>query len=808
MDAPVNANAEAKKRLFSALACCPEDHIFVCDPNHVAFGAFCHTLAGQAPAMMDKFNALLNLPFVKDSVVQFINYASPDIQSVLERYAQLAARSTDPLLRDLTRERIQFLRQATTDPADSSSGTLLRDSVLLITAKIPIAKQDPTEEEWTRTKELRSAFMQTIKSIGIPHMPLTAERYKRFMQTVLNHGDQALWREASNVNWEPTVPLSEQLLEGDSAIEHDTRGIWLGGKRRVRVLTAKHRPEEMTFGSAVRYLGDVMSGNRGIRENVLMTVNVYYPDGESARGKVEADRLIAVKQAEGKMARLRPEFAQKRDSMNMISEYMGRGDRVVRSYLSVAVFSKDEDSSIAASTNVRTYFRELGMQLTEDHHATLMLFAQMLPFAAEAALAPLIQKYKTSATTHVLPFLPVFGSWRGTGTPVITLNARDGQLITVNPYDSESNYSACVAAQSGSGKSFLVQHFIERFRAIGARVWVIDVGGSYKQLNKLLKGYYLQFAPDRQICLNPFSRVKDFKEESDMLSGIIQIMMDESGELDAFQKAGLKKVMAEQFEVYGTRLTIDHLEKAFLAQEDNRLRDLGHQLFSWTSRGEYGRYFVGENNFDVDNPFIVIELEELKSRKHLQKVVLLAMISQINQQMYLGDRGQKKMLVIDECWDLLGTKETKDFIVAAYRRARKVNGSTFTITQSVSDYYLNEGTLAIVENSANMYLLAQKGQSIDLVKEKNRLPLDDFGYQMLKSVHTVRGEYSEVMCITDARGYGVGRLVVSEFQKKLYSTTPDEVAVIEQLQAQGMSLTEAIHHVIESEQRANGRRAA
>jgi conjugal transfer ATP-binding protein TraC len=238
--------------------------------------------------------------------------------------------------------------------------------------------------------------------------------------------------------------------------------------------------------------------------------------------------------------------------------------------------------------------------------------------------------------------------------------------------------------------------------------------------------------------------------------------------------------------------------EALIADEDpaHRLKDIGQQLFSFTSAGEYGRYFNGPNTFEPNNRFIVCELEELKGRKHLQRVVLMQLMYQIGQQMYLGDRAQRKMLVVDEAWDLLATAETKSFIETSYRRARKYNGSTVTITQSVSDYWSNEGALAIVENSANMYLLGQKPESIAIAKKESRMPFGEWGYQMLESVHTVKGQYSEAFFITEF-GQGVGRLVLSEFQKLLFSTDATDVAAIQTLTKRGMHVQDAINTLLQ-----------
>lgn len=110
--------------------------------------------------------------------------------------------------------------------------------------------------------------------------------------------------------------------------------------------------------------------------------------------------------------------------------------------------------------------------------------------------------------------------------------------------------------------------------------------------------------------------------------------------------------------------------------------------------------------------------------------------------MYLGERDRRKIVFIDEAWDLLTQGDVGKFIETGYRRFRKYGGSAVTVTQSVNDLYDSPTGKAIAENSANMYLLGQKLKPSTRSKE-GRLPLGEGGYEYLKTVHTVTGVYSK-----------------------------------------------------------------
>jgi conjugal transfer ATP-binding protein TraC len=118
-----------------------------------------------------------------------------------------------------------------------------------------------------------------------------------------------------------------------------------------------------------------------------------------------------------------------------------------------------------------------------------------------------------------------------------------------------------------------------------------------------------------------------------------------------------------------------------------------------------------------------------------------------------------------------------------------------TVTQSLNDLYSNPAGRAIAQNSANTFLLAQPSQAIEQLQAERRLPMTEAGAELLKSVHTLPGAYSEIMVLTD-RGGGIGRLVVDPFRRLLYSTDPKDVAALQRLRARGLSVVEAIRTLL------------
>ncbi|OAI17088.1 type-IV secretion system protein TraC [Methylomonas koyamae] len=783
--------------LFSTLAYDSDRHLFLLADRSIGFGFVCRPLTGADQSVSARVNVLLNQDWPTETLLQVSLWTSPDIEEALAVMQTRRLKQQKPTYKAMTGASIDFLRQGTTKPPESISGARLRRSHVLVTVKLPLDNPRPSEAEIRRATELQLATQQSLSTIGLHPAILDADQYVRSLNTLLNWNADAGWKDRVVPECDPTQLIRDQLLDYDNALQADEKGIWLGSKR-IKTLSAKRTPDHFYFGSAKSYLGDILSGTRGIRQNALISLTLHYPDAESTRTRQEGVRQFITNQVNTPIARFLPVLVQRKHHFDVLFEAYGDGDRPIRSYFGVLLFC-DEAEQAAAVSNARVYFRELGFQLLEDKYFCLPFFLNCLPFGPERAAIADLKRYRTLATRHAIPLLPLFGDWAGTGTPTLNFVSRNGEHMAVSLFDTTGNYNLCIAAESGKGKSFLTNEIIVSYLTEGAQIWAIDVGRSYENLCEVLEGDFVKFTHGSGICMNPFEIVQNFEEEADMLAGLVSQMAAPTEKLTDFQTAGLKRILKQLWTDKAQAMAVDDIAKCLCAETDQRLKDVGEQLFPFTTKGEYGRYFNGRNNAKFASDFTVLELEELKGRKHLQQVVLLQLIYQIQQEMYLGERNRPKIVIIDEAWDLLTEGDVAKFMEHGYRRFRKYGGAAVTITQSVNDLYRNAAGRAIVENSANMYLLGQKAEVIEGMKQDRRLPLSDGGYELLKTVHTLPGAYSEIFFITEM-GSGIGRLIVDPYKRILFSTKPEDVNALKQLRRKGLSLGDAIQQLIDSRQ--------
>ncbi|MFV8383125.1 type IV secretion system protein TraC [Vibrio parahaemolyticus] len=786
--------------IVPVLAYSEDDYTFLMDDKSIGFGFYCHPLCGADEKIQERVNGFMNQEYPAKTTMQFILFRSPDLNHEMYRMMGLRDGYRDDLLTSSIEQRMEFLQKHTTERmvAKCRKGTfdlgLIHDLKLFVTVKVPIKHaNEPSQEELDSLANLRTKVESSLRTIGVHPVPLTAVGYIRTMNTMLNWGPEASWR-TDGCDWETDKPICEQIFDYGTDLEVDKSGLRLGDYH-VKVMSAKKMPDSFYFGDAITFVGDLSGGNSAIRENYMVVTNLFFPEVENTKNSLERKRQFTVNQAYGPMLKFVPVLADKKNDFDVLYESLKEGSKPVRVSYSLVLFAPTAERAQAAATAARNIWRENRFEMMEDKFISLPMFINCLPFCTDRKAVKDLFRYKTMTTEQASVLLPVFGEWKGTGTFHSALISRNGQLMSLSLHDSDTNKNLVVAAESGSGKSFLTNELIFSYLSEGAQVWVIDAGKSYKDLCELLKGDFVHFAEGSNICLNPFELISNWKEEEDGVVSIVKAMASEKGLLDEFQLAGLKQIMNELWDEKGREMTVDHIAERCRESGEQRIKDVGQQLYAFTSKGSYGSYFSGSNNVNFQNRFTVLELDELQGRKHLRQVVLLQMIYQIQQEMFLGERNRKKVVIIDEAWDLLKEGEVSTFMEHQYRKARKYGGSIGICTQSINDLYENPVGRAIAENSASMYLLGQTEESVESVKRSGRLSLSEGGFHTLKTVHTILGAYSEIF-IKSKAGIGVGRLVVGDFQKLLYSTDPDDIRDINKYVDQGLNITDAIRQVM------------
>jgi len=708
----------------------------------------------------------------------------------------------------MARRRVGHYLHASVESLLPTQSYLLRNYRLMLSVCLP-----GNPEQMHRLEELvllRDGMRATLHAAGFPSQVVGAEGLINWISGLLDPH-----RRQGNVLWLPHDEgreLREQMIDRATRLAVTPSQIEISNPATetatdLRLMSVRSFPPRFALWNAGSLIGDLYQSTLQYPCPFLLSLNVQVLDPDRSRNWAYLKGARATTNASSAMARFLPDLQARKSDWDIVMKALDDGQQLVDLGLQVALFARPTQGTRAEQA-ARAIFRARGFELSND---TLMMSQSLLgalPMTMSGEFHADLKRMKrvsTKTSANAVHLAPLIAEWQGTGTPVLLLGGRRGQLMAIDVYDNPAgNYNVAIAGTSGSGKSLLLNELAASYLGTGARVWIIDVGRSYEKACRHFGGTFIEFSEHSALSLNPFPLVEDIDEDMELLQPLLAQMVSPREPLDSFLYSTLGAAIKKVWKQKGRLMTVTDLhdllatgrldEDLAATEGDRRLKDLAAMLHPYTRDGVYGKYFESTGSIDFSADFIVLELEELKSKKDLQTVVLLIVMYRITREMYFA-RDRKKIVIIDEAWDLLSGGATAEFIEAGYRRARKYKGAFMSATQGVDDYYRNPAAKAALDNSDWVFLLRQKPESIEMLDKLGQLTMDDHMKRLLQSLRTEHGAYSEIFIHSPA-GNGIGRLLVDPWSLLLFSTRAEDWSAINAQRALGLTVPQAIDAVL------------
>lgn len=778
-----------------------ENGLFFTEDGGVGFIFVCQPLTGAGGDTIKMMRSIFEMDIAADATIQISLHAASNITNYLDAY--VGVRKEGTIFKDMAIKKKEMYQQKKS--LIKSFEYRPRDFNVYVSVKLPGGNTpNAVEQVIKKAHEIKNGVEQTLKIMSMHPEALDASGLLKLLYELLNPNHDPYH---GPIGYDPEMPLNRQAVWADNVIKLDKDGFKLDGCY-VKSLSVKQYPESFSLWDMIELVGDTYQNLRQVMHPFWITLNACVLDYEAARSKLNIRSAFVTNQALGPLVTLIPMLAVKKQHFDRFNIALGNGEKPIKAFLNVFVFTPDIDSAQRASKSVQIICRSKNFVMQEDNFISLGLFKLSLPLglSCDTKTHFSLKRAKTIRSVNAVNLSPIMADWKGTGTPTFLLTSRRGQIMTFDMFDNvQGNYNMAVAAASGSGKSFFSNELICSYLGLGGRVWMIDAGKSYIKLNQQLNGEYIEFKKgENKWCLNPFTKIVDMDDsEMAMLKALFAQMASPSKVLDDLQMSWIEMAIKTVYDTAGREGNPTEVAIVLLSSTDQRVRDLGDMLYPYTVKGAFGQMFNGKNNMEFNNSFVVLELDGLDDRLDLRSVVLLQLVMNINADMYQNcSRDMKKLLMLDEAWDLLSQGgNMAQFFEKGARRVRKYGGSLITITQGIDDYYdkMKDTGKAILNNSDFICLLRQKAESIQALKTSGRLLLDEHMFELLRSVHTSSGDYSEVF-IYSPIGMGIGRLIVDRFSYWLYTTKPDEVEKIKGFVDKGLNMAEAINEIIKQEE--------
>ena len=136
---------------------------------------------------------------------------------------------------------------------------------------------------------------------------------------------------------------------------------------------------------------------------------------------------------------------------------------------------------------------------------------------------------------------------------------------------------------------------------------------------------------------------------------------------------------------------------------------------------------------------------------------------------------RRRLLVVDEAWQLMKYEDSANFLFSLAKRARKYNLGITTITQDVEDFMGSRMGRAIVANASMQILLRQSPSAIDVLAEVFKLTSEE--KKRLSNFPVGQGLFFA------GQNHVAIQIVASETETNLISTTPNQNTKIEPMNA-------------------------
>lgn len=312
------------------------------------------------------------------------------------------------------------------------------------------------------------------------------------------------------------------------------------------------------------------------------------------------------------------------------------------------------------------------------------------------------------------------------------INTHNNSLILFDRFKSE-NANMCVFAKSGSGKSFAVKLEILRTLMMWTDVIVIDPENEYQALINQVGWSYLDVSLNSNQRINPFDLPLALKDQNEKpwdllrswvinLLGLMNLML---GKMSAQEEAIMEKAIITTYSLKG--ITFD--DDSIIGKEIPIMKDLEDVLETMDgakslvtriqkfTTGIFAGIFSQHTNIDLKEGLQVFSVRDLDDmlRPIAMYVILNYMWNKVK------SSNKKRLLVVDEAWNIMQHDDSAKFLYGLVKRARKYNLWITTITQDVEDFIASPYGKPIVTNSSMQLLLKQSSASIDVLQNVFKL---------------------------------------------------------------------------------------
>lgn len=397
-------------------------------------------------------------------------------------------------------------------------------------------------------------------------------------------------------------------------------------------------------------------------------------------------------------------------------------------WLYITVYAEDEESLNRIWKDIETILAWRNVLQKQSYLRSEQAFVSTWPFCKDE-----LGVYRNMSTGWLSTTFPFSSSTLTHDDWILYwINTHNNSLIIFDRFKTE-NANMTVFAKSGWGKSFAVKLEILRSLMIWTDVIVIDPENEYRALVNQVWWSYLDVSLNSNKRINPFDLPLWFKDQDEkpwdlLRSSVISLIW--------LMNLMLWKMTAEEESIMEKALITTYSLKWITLDDDNIIwkeipvmKDLQDVLetmdWAWSLVKRIEKFttwifswiFSNQTNIDLSEWLQVFSVRDLDDI--MRPIAMYVVLSHIWNKVRSSNK--KRMLVVDEAWNIMQHEDSAKFLFWLVKRARKYNLWITTITQDVEDFIWSKYWKPIMTNSSIQLLLKQSSASIDALQNIYKL---------------------------------------------------------------------------------------
>ena len=430
---------------------------------------------------------------------------------------------------------------------------------------------------------------------------------------------------------------------------------------------------------------------------------------------------------------------------------------VVKFGLSLVIYARTLEELNYATNRARSEIGQMGGGLARIGNVdNIRQFELLEPFNG------LTNQYLFDGrAVNVAGLIPQVAAWAGTADPIVVFRNRWGGLTPINHGVDTNNAGMFIIGGAGSGKSNLNMTFLINLRALGARIYILDLKNDYDPTVEATEGEVIVIRPGailpngQPVRVNMFDlapgEVMPSAKKRGMLMGMFKAMLLESGGLKELDHSILNSAIEAaytnalrslpigngQFEEHHTPIyltgfveMIRNLPKVSGTAPDATMRSainmLAARLGAFTGHAELASFLDGPTTVNINNAVTSFDISAMKDEtaRALRRIGMILLIDLVWRD-GLAHPELIKYAVFEELGAMAEIDEASSFVADIFKVGRTYRFYPTGISQEIEDIEHMKG---IINNSALVMIgkvQASEAENIARVMRLNQATLDN-----------------------------------------------------------------------------------